>query len=97
MLKIRIFMPLILATVLLLAGCGNKDEGTTQQVSSTQEQDYIKRIENDPNMPPTSTNYNWEGTNKDSNYAYGLAVDWPGHSTLSEQKGDKSFAVGVLC
>jgi PBP1b-binding outer membrane lipoprotein LpoB len=52
MLKIRIFMPLILATVLLLAGCGNKDEGTTQQVSSTQEQDYIKRIENDPNMPP---------------------------------------------
>jgi predicted small lipoprotein YifL len=50
--QIRIFTPLILATLLLLAGCGNKDQGITQQVSATQEQDYIKRIENDPNMPP---------------------------------------------
>jgi type IV pilus biogenesis protein CpaD/CtpE len=46
----RTFAPLILAAVLLLAGCGNKDQGTTQKVSSTQEQDYIKRIENNPNM-----------------------------------------------
>jgi PBP1b-binding outer membrane lipoprotein LpoB len=49
---IRFAAPLVLAAALLLAGCGNKDQGTTQQVSATQEQDYIKRIQNDPNMPP---------------------------------------------
>jgi len=31
----------------------------------------------DPNMPPTSSNYNWQATNKDANYAYGLALEWP--------------------
>ncbi len=36
----------------------------------------------DPNMPDTSANYNWQGTNKDSNYAYGLAVDWPASEKL---------------
>ena len=50
--QFRAFAPLILTAVLLLAGCGNKDQGTTQKVSTTQEQDYIKRIENNPNMSP---------------------------------------------
>jgi hypothetical protein len=36
----------------------------------------------DPNMPPTATNYNWQGTNKDANYAYGLAIDWPASEKL---------------
>jgi hypothetical protein len=36
---------------LLLTGCGPKDEGKTVSVSATQEQDYIKRIQDDPNMP----------------------------------------------
>jgi MtrB/PioB family decaheme-associated outer membrane protein len=30
----------------------------------------------DPFRPPTSSNYNWEGKNKDKNYAYGLSLDW---------------------
>lgn len=36
----------------------------------------------DPNMPATATNYNWQATNKDANYAYGLAVDWPASEKL---------------
>jgi len=28
-------------------------------------------------MPPTATNYNWQGTNRDQNYAYGISVDAP--------------------
>lgn len=35
-----------------------------------------------PANPPTASNYNWQGTNKDSNYAYGIAVDWPATEKL---------------
>ncbi len=31
----------------------------------------------DPNMPATATNYNWQASNKEDNYAYGLAIDVP--------------------
>jgi hypothetical protein len=31
----------------------------------------------DPNTPATATNYNWESTAKDKNWAFGVAVDWP--------------------
>lgn len=30
----------------------------------------------DPYRAPTSSNYNWEGKNKDKNYAYGVSIDW---------------------
>ncbi len=33
-------------------------------------------------MPPTSANYNWQGLNKEANYAYGLAIDWPASEKL---------------
>jgi hypothetical protein len=35
-----------------------------------------------PANPPTASNYNWQGSNKDANYAYGLAVDWPASEKL---------------
>jgi hypothetical protein len=36
----------------------------------------------DPGMPATSANYNWKGINQESNYAYGLAVDWAASEKL---------------
>ncbi len=36
----------------------------------------------DPSIPATASNYNWQGTNKDANYAYGLAVDYPATEKL---------------
>jgi len=30
----------------------------------------------DPNTAPTSSNYNWDATNKDNNWLVGLGVDW---------------------
>ena len=36
----------------------------------------------DPFAAPTSANYNWSGTNKDQNYAYGLAIDVPATEKL---------------
>jgi hypothetical protein len=35
-----------------------------------------------PIQPDTSRNYNWQGFNEDSYYAYGLAVDWPASEKL---------------
>ena len=39
----------------------------------------------DPNTPPTSTNYNWDGKVKDRNWAAGVAFDWPATDKLSLQ------------
>ena len=30
----------------------------------------------DPNTAPNNNNYNWDATNKDKNYAFGLGADW---------------------
>ncbi|MCM2329001.1 MAG: MtrB/PioB family outer membrane beta-barrel protein [Lysobacter sp.] len=35
-----------------------------------------------PIQPDTSRNYNWQGFNEDSYYAYGLAIDWPASEKL---------------
>jgi MtrB/PioB family decaheme-associated outer membrane protein len=32
---------------------------------------------NDPNAPPTSTNFNWSAQNKDQNWAVGVGLTWP--------------------
>ena len=37
----------------------------------------------DPNMPPTASNYNWEGTAKDENWAFGISLDWPATERLA--------------
>ena len=37
----------------------------------------------DPNTPDTTTNYNWQGTNKDKNWAFGVTVDWPATPKLA--------------
>jgi MtrB/PioB family decaheme-associated outer membrane protein len=31
----------------------------------------------DPATPATAANYNWEGSSKDRNWAFGVALDWP--------------------
>ena len=36
----------------------------------------------DPATAPTSSNYNWEGTNKDRNYAFGFSADIPATDKL---------------
>lgn len=36
----------------------------------------------DPHAAPTASNYNWSGTNKDQNYAYGFAIDVPATEKL---------------
>ncbi len=36
----------------------------------------------DPNMPPTASELQLAGTNKDQNYAYGLAIDVPATEKL---------------
>lgn len=36
----------------------------------------------DPATAPTATNYNWEGTNKDRNYAFGFSADIPATDKL---------------
>lgn len=36
----------------------------------------------DPATAPTATNYNWEGTNKDRNYAFGISADIPATEKL---------------
>jgi MtrB/PioB family decaheme-associated outer membrane protein len=36
----------------------------------------------DPATPDTAANYNWSGTNKDKNYAFGVTVDFPATEKL---------------
>jgi hypothetical protein len=49
--RYRVFAFAGIVAALLVAGCNSGDQGTTKTVSSTQEQDYIKGIQNNPKIP----------------------------------------------